>query len=388
VGHTQPWQRVEGRGPSRLLFALVAASCAMSLLVVTKYSSAAGTSAAAAAGQPTWTPRVSPRGIDTLSDVVCPSAISCYAVGEYESTGPGSIIGSSDGGDHWQRLMVTPKRVQPIAIACPTPSTCVVAGEITPPGWPKVDANAPLPSEHAEALLTTDDGAHWSSETLPKVGGVIGVTCASVSVCLVVGYRGGIARTTNGGETWRTETMPRRLAMIDSVACPTTTFCILGGTGSSPGPSVYSVSQDSGATWSNAAAVAGPLKLHDVGPLFHKDSVVPTALGALSCSDAQHCVGLILNSSPSGNGRGSPMVTSDGGGTWTRGSRPVGAAVSCAENFCVSIGKAGDAFISTNGGVNWGTLEIPTRLNPPDETVICTSSTHCVAVGASPSNDK
>jgi photosystem II stability/assembly factor-like uncharacterized protein len=204
VGHTQPWQRVEGRGPSRLLFALVAASCAMSLLVVTKNSSAAGTSAAAAAGQP----RVSPRGIDTLSDVVCPSAISCYAVGEYESTGPGSIIGSSDGGDHWQRLMVTPKRVQPIAIACPTPSTCVVAGEITPPGWPKVDANAPLPSEHAEALLTTDDGAHWSSETLPKVGGVIGVTCASVSVCLVVGYRGGIARTTNGGETWRTETMP------------------------------------------------------------------------------------------------------------------------------------------------------------------------------------
>lgn len=167
-----------------------------------------------------WAAREVPSGIDTLSDVVCPSAANCFAVGEYESSGPGSIIGSSDGGNHWQLLMATPKRLQPTVIACPTPSRCVVAGEITPPGWPKVNVNAPLPPEHAEALLTTDDGAHWSSETLPKVGGVDGAACAPVNVCLVVGSRGGIARTTNGGTTWVMEKTPRRLALIDSHGLP------------------------------------------------------------------------------------------------------------------------------------------------------------------------
>jgi hypothetical protein len=142
----------------------------LDVVVTDNISTAGASSAAVATGQPTWTARLVPSGIDTLSDVVCPSAVSCYAVGEYESTGPGSIIGSSDGGDHWQLLMATPKRVQPLAIACPTPSTCVVAGEITPPGRPKVNENAPLPPEHAEALSTTDGGAHWSSATLPKVG--------------------------------------------------------------------------------------------------------------------------------------------------------------------------------------------------------------------------
>jgi photosystem II stability/assembly factor-like uncharacterized protein len=368
---------------SRLLSAMVAASCSILLTVVPESISPAGASSAAGtSGKPTWTTRAVPSGLNTLNDIVCPGATHCYAVGGYGTTEPGSIIGSADSGDHWRPLMTTLEGAQLLAIACPTTSRCVVAGEMSPTGsteQSEVEVNPPALTEHPEAFLTTDDGAHWSSETLPKVGGVDGAACASVNVCLVIGHAGGIARTTNGGTTWVMEKVPR-VAAIDSVTCPTRSFCILGGTGpssSSPGPSVDSVSQDAGATWSRAVVVAGPLNLKG-------GSVAATALGALSCSDARHCVGLIESDSASAFGTGSPMVTSDAGSTWTRRSRRVGAADSCVENFCVSIGghfqpQAGDAFVSTDGGVNWRPSSIPTRLTPT--AVSCTSSTHCVAVG-------
>jgi hypothetical protein len=357
---------------------MVAASCSILLLVVPESTPAAGASAAAVTGgKQTWTTRAVPSGVNTLNDVVCPSATHCYAVGGYGTSGLGAVIGSSDGGDHWRPLMRTPEGVQLSAIACPTPSRCVVAGEMDAPGT----------TEQPKTFLTTDYGARWSKEALPKVGGVDGAACASVNVCLVIGYGEGIARTTNGGRTWVMEKTPRRFAVIDSVACPTRSFCILGGSGASsgsPAASVDSVSQDAGATWSRAVVVAGPVNLNG-------GSVIATALGALSCSGARRCVGLIVNDAVSSFGTGSPMVTSDAGRTWTRGSPLVGAADSCVETFCISIGGqlqplAGDAFVSTDGGVSWRPSSIPTR--PIPAAVICTSSTHCVAVGSDFPNAK
>jgi hypothetical protein len=343
------------------------------------------------AGQPTWTARAVPRGVDALNDVLCPSASRCYAFGGYGTSGPGLIIGSADGGDHWKPLMTPPEGVQFGAIACPTPSRCLVVGQMNPPGTPRqpeVEVNPPAPTPPAlEAFLTTDDGAHWSSEALPKgIFGVDGAACASVKVCLVTGSVG-IARTTNGGTTWVTEKMPSRFFLLGPVACPTRSFCIVGGTGgssSSVAASVDSVSQDAGATWSRAVVVAGP-------DHFKGGSIGETALGALSCSGAQRCVGLIGNDTPSSFGAGSPVVTSDAGSTWTRGSRSVGWADSCVKNFCMSVGghlrslagsafvTTGNAFVSTDGGVDWRPSSIPTRLIPT--AVSCTSSTHCVAVG-------
>jgi photosystem II stability/assembly factor-like uncharacterized protein len=373
-----------GIGP-RLLSALIAVLCSALLLVVPGiFSAASASSAAGTAGRPTWTTRVVPSGVDTLNDVACPSASRCYAVGGHGTTGPGSIIGSSDGGDHWKALMTTPEAAQLLAIACPKPSTCVVAGErpaTGPNGQPAAEVSSTPLTEHPVAFLTTDGGSHWSNETLPKVGGVDGAACVSVNVCLVIGYAEGIARTTNGGRTWVMEKTPRRFDGINSVSCPTRSFCILGGTGtgsnSSVPPSADSVSQDAGATWSRAVVVAGPVRVQG-------GSIDATALGALSCSSSRHCVGLIGGTTATTFFAGSPMVTSDGGRTWTRESRRVGWADSCVGNFCISVGGdlqplAADAFVSTDGGAHWSPSSIRTRLIPT--AVSCTSSTHCVAVG-------
>ena len=306
-----------------------------------------------------------------LNDVVCPSTTLCYAVGRYGKAGPGVIIGSSDGGHRWKVLLTTTEA--PLsAIACPTADTCVVGGD-------KLLSSTDIPA----TFVSTDDGAHWSSETLPKgIFGVDGAACASVKVCLVTGSVG-IDRTTNGGTTWIMEKMPSRFFLMGPVACPTRSFCIVGGTGGSSS-SLASVSKDAGATWSSAVVAAGPV-------YSKEDSFASTALGALSCSSAQHCVGLVGDGSLSSFGAGSPIVTSDAGRTWTRGSSGVGWVDSCVGNFCASVGghlgplagrafvTTGNAFTSTDGGVNWRPSSIPTRLIPT--AVSCTSSTHCVAVG-------
>jgi len=326
-------------------------------------------------GLPTWSTRTVPNGINMLNDVVCPSTTQCYAVGGDGTAGPGSIIGSSDGGDHWQLLMTTPQ-VQLLAIACSDSGTCVVGGE----------ANSTFAAEKPQVFLTRDHGAHWSRETLPPLGGVDGAACSSVTVCLIIGGRA-IARTTNGGMTWVTERTPTDLAEIDSVACPTRSFCIVGGTGSSPslpGPSANSVSQDAGATWSKAVVVSGPI--HTGG-----GNVVESGLGAVSCSGPQNCVGVSQSPTFASLGNGSPSVTSDGGSEWTRGSGTVGGALSCIANLCVSVGGrwrgpdttylnlVGAAYVSTDGGVDWSRSRIPTRRVLT--AVSCPSSTHCVAVG-------
>jgi hypothetical protein len=312
--------------------------------------------------QAEWTTRAAPEGIATLNGVACPSTTWCYAVGQYGAPGRSAIIVSSDGGHQWKVLLTT--RIQLLTIACSDPSTCIVGGH----------KSSGVP-EMPEAFMTTDDGAHWSSTAIPAIYGVDGTACASVNVCFIIGMDG-IARTTNGGMTWVSEGIPHGFASIDSVACPTRSFCIIGGSSpgtASPGSSVDSVSHDAGTTWSSPFVAAGPV--HSGGGL------ALSALGAISCYDARHCVGVITSGTTLATG--SPVTTSDGGRTWKRGSTTVGWAVSCVRNFCASVGGAttpfiGDAFVSTDGGVDWSPSTISTSevlLN-----VSCPSSSHCVAI--------
>jgi hypothetical protein len=104
-------------------------------------------------------------------------------------------------------------------------------------------------------------------------------------------------------------------------------------------------------------------------------------------------VGLDNSEATNSAGVGYPIVTTDGGATWTAGSRTaVGAAVSCpGTHVCVSVGAkwptassappTGDAFPSTDGGATWPPMAIASP--EPLFSVACRSSTSCVAVGGS-----
>jgi hypothetical protein len=313
---------------------------------------------------PTWTVRTVPSGVGILNDVTCPSATQCYAVGGHEfGSGPGWVIGSSDGGRSWQTLNRT-RLAWLSAIACPTAHTCAAVGGTQAPGgqgWMPV------------AFTTTDAGLRWSSETIPsQLGALDDIACPSSTVCIAIGS--GIARTTDGGATWVTATPPSGLGSLNSVTCPTSPFCMIGGAGTGSGassPSMASVSHDSAVTWSRGVIAGGVSGLMQV-----------------SCSNANHCVGLIGSDATDSYGTGFPVITSDGGSTWERGSSATGQAVSCVGDFCMSVGALwnsqtntfpGDAFNSTDGGLHWN----PMSIHPQSSltAVTCLSSTDCVAVG-------
>ena len=312
-----------------------------------------------------------------LNDVHCPNTTQCYAVGRYGKSGPGVIIGSSDGGGRWKVLLTT-SGAPLSAIACPTADRCVAGGDT-------LSSSTDIPA----TFVTTDDGAHWSSEARPPVGGADGAACSSVNVCLIVGMFG-LDRTTNAGMTWMMENLPRGIQSIASVACPTRSLCIIGGTGTVRGPTsdgvffeppaVDLVSHDAGATWSRAVLASGPL--HTGG--------VASQLSAISCSDADRCVGVITSNQPNSFVAGLPVTTADAGGTWRRGTTRIGLTVSCVKNFCGSVGghfqdpatadgPTGDGFVSTDGGVTWSQTITPT--NQILTGVSCPSPMHCVAIG-------
>jgi len=319
-----------------------------------------------------WTTEAIPAGVGDLNDVVCPSVTQCYAVGGMEySTGPGWILGSSDGGKSWT-LLNTTSQTWLAAIACPTTTTCIAVGGGGGDGVTTVPA----------LLLTTDSGKHWSNEALPsQIGGILDIACGSQSVCVVVGNTSntaegqtGIARTTDEGATWTVETSPTGLSEIDSVTCSTTSFCIIGGAGPGPessSPSMDSISNDGGASWTAGVVASGP-----------------SALGQISCVGPQACIGLVESGGTNTYGSGSPIMTSDGGRTWKAGSTGVGEAVSCVMDLCVSVGGRwtditntypGDAFVSTDSGTDWEPMTISTPYSLT--AVVCLSGVDCVAVG-------
>ena len=282
--------------------------------------------------------------------------------------GPGWIIGSSDGGNDW-RLLVTTPQTWYASIACPTTTTCLTVGGAGGAG----QTNDPV------VLVTTDAGEHWSHQAVPpQVGALFGIACPSSDTCLAVP---GIARTTNGGVTWSVENTPTGFGSgsLDSVTCPTSSFCVLGGSGpgAGPTPALASVSHDAGASWSTAVSVGGS-----------------TGLGPISCTDTQHCVGLVEGDATNSYGTALPTVTADGGTTWREGSPTIGQAVSCVAAFCVSVGGLwtgtvanasdtntypADVFVSTDSGADWVKMQIS---DPYSLTAVtCLSTVDCIAVG-------
>lgn len=313
---------------------------------------------------PTWTIRSVPVGVGILNEVTCPSTTQCFAVGGVPfGSGPGWIIGSSDGGRDWQLLSTAPDSWF-ATLACVNSLVCtVVGGSQTPSG----QGNEPV------ALITSDGGQRWSSESVPsQLGAIDGIACVSKSTCIATGL--GIARTTDGGAEWVVGNIPSGMANVNSIICSTTSHCLIAGAGPGSGatsPSMDAISNDSGATWAPAVTAGGPSGLTEV-----------------SCSNVQHCVGLIGSDATDTYGTGFPIVTSDGGSTWARGSATVGQSVSCVNNTCVSVGGLyqsstmtfpGDAYISTDGGLDWNSMSIstPQALN----AVNCISPADCVAVG-------
>jgi photosystem II stability/assembly factor-like uncharacterized protein len=304
----------------------------------------------------------------------CPSASTCYAVGNasggtpwYGKFLPGGAWGavntffkSTDGGQTW-----FPANSDMFSIACTTGSTCIEVGA------------------GGRSRKTTDSGSTWPDvATAPNNNKPLTqVACPSSSICYAVGDRGNAMKSVDGGSTWSwlntTDGNP-----LYGLSCPSTTVCYA--------TDIYAhvmKTTDGGASW-----------VWQTTPVTTPGTSVPGSGGpnpfaglmAISCSSETTCVASGLYVVPSGQTIPStdpPIVTTtDGGTTWTRQTSNAGAgnylhSISCllGTTTCTAVGRAG-TIVTTTDLVTW-TKVAASGTTSMLNSVTCLSTSFCMAVG-------
>jgi len=193
-----------------------------------------------------WTlaSRIRPAGsmASVLSDVDCPSATRCFAVGQWENVDFVTDVFLTEwNGKTWSIVKPPPipykvRQSRLTSISCATASWCVAVGTYQ------------LPAQLAQTLTEHWDGTRWrwvSSPNAPKpmnyIDVLAGVSCASPTSCLAVGSQ------SEGGESGRYETLSlrwtgtrwivvstprpaaRNVYFLNGAACPANNACFSVG---------------------------------------------------------------------------------------------------------------------------------------------------------------
>ena len=364
------------------------------------------------------------RAHDYLTDVSCPSAKACVAVGA-------GIAGSWNGSRWSLQGLKNNRTVVFDAVSCSSDRACVAIGTSNWARWidrrwrvhrlPDFGAvlggdpnGATFPSISCVSATTCIAvgsysaanalggplavmlrGDRWSLQALPATGlttpYLAGVSCTSASNCTTVGESAPprapaytLAMHWNG-QTWSTEETPSQLAPtpahFNGVSCPSQTSCTavgdyLGENGLEPFAEGWN-----GSTWSiqNTPTIPG---LQD------------SWLSGVSCTSAAACVAV-----GSINGAGQLAFRWDGN-QWTELSTTglgdgVLSGVSCTSaDACTAVGNAPSSppnYVTTPlaerwNGTTWTLEDVPSPSSGPHvdaslTAVSCSASMACVALG-------
>lgn len=276
-----------------------------------------------------------PSTIDTnqaLDSVSCPETTWCMA-----ADSQGNVMEYD--GSSW----TTPASVGAKYVSCPTETFCAAA-------------------TFGQDLLTFN-GTVWSTPSPVGPSGTtyLAVSCANPTLCVALGNSG---EAIFNGTTWSYGVRGEYSGIIDTVSCPTTSFCMAAGIDANS--ATYN-----GTDWTQAGQVVPPVG--DTG-----------ASGAVSCEPSKWCM-YVGNGSQADNGSELGYADAYSGSQWTGPVviEPAGRAdvdgVSCLPNgYCVAVDGSGDARTHYLGA--WSALAT-VHSNDPLAAVSCASMTFCVAVG-------
>lgn len=246
-----------------------------------------------------------------------------------------------------------------------------------------------------EVLVSTNptggSSAWVRSPVFPAGSGdvVAAVSCASVSLCVAVGYHVSCVPSpitgvfcSSGGSEDAVTTDPRGGAgawkmtelgggTLNSVSCPSTKLCLAVGSGTVQSPS--------GPPYAVVVSSRNPTSRHSTWSVENVDGA--NTLNRVSCAGAARCVAV--------DGSGNAISSNDpsgGSAAWKiahLSGNPL-TDVSCASaSLCVAVDDSGDAFTSTrpSAGTNdWTAIDIARGVIAP-LSVSCPSVLLCVAVG-------
>ncbi|HVC13586.1 MAG TPA: hypothetical protein VND62_01865 [Acidimicrobiales bacterium] len=195
-----------------------------------------------AATAKTWTKNTLPSTVSALSALTCPSKTACYAIGTRRAgTTTYGAITSLTTATSWK--LDTPTTTRSItSITCPSASACLVLG---------------TGSAGTPALLWRTSASAFTSETVPSsVTGLSSITCASSLQCYAAGVAssGGSAYgvVLSGTSTWQSDTLPSTPTAMSffGLACGSSACAAPGATETAA--FYFDVTRVTGTTWSNA----------------------------------------------------------------------------------------------------------------------------------------
>ena len=325
-----------------------------------------------------------------LNAVLCTSGQRCTAVGGpgFGNIGGGGSIAAttSDGGAHWARTPLLVRAAWLRALACSTTRTCIAVG-----------GNPAGNDVKGVAISTLDAGRSWRvMPALPEGVGVLNsVSCPTTSFCMAVGVSSdgstGVALvTSSSGQRWKRLSLPKDERGLALVTCTTSHSCIAQGTreavsgvfDSGERLSIVTTS-DSGTTWKQSAPPEVDLTTGGF-PI----------LKGVACPSSTRCF-LVGDATPGdGSPSGSIYASADGGRTWTSEPVPPGTTIlngiSCAKaRECAVVGggiepRGGtdrDILTTGDGGQTWVSRPVPPTVVSL-AGVSCPTVKICVSVGS------
>jgi hypothetical protein len=330
-----------------------------------------------------------------LSGVSCASPTNCMAVGSYYQVTIGArqtLIEAWDGAAWSVVPSPSPSPASELsAVSCVSSTYCVAVGSSGPGHGNSIPTN--------QTLVEVWNGSIWAIAPSPNAGSpdnvLSGVSCVTTSYCVVVGEWGDVLGSTHtlmelwNGLAWSTTPSPSPGSLVNSltgVSCASSTACMAVGYDSNSSDAEATLAEFwNGTTWSVAPS----------------PSPAPySVLSGVSCTSPTSCVSV----GSQGNVQGTPLfltlAESWNGSAWSEVPSPSYgpnlnhlASVSCTSaTSCIAVGNwvtggtSGEfrTLVETWNGVSWAFVPSPR----PDTLggvwlsgVSCVSISSCAAVG-------
>jgi hypothetical protein len=362
-------------------------------------SLAAGSAASAAPAHQTIPGHVTIRGaiaattgpFTLLSDASCFHAGDCLAVGEHYSGHPNPVADKWNGSAWGATPVHLPSGATAgflASVSCKT-GGCVAVGSYSR-------------GSTGYGLAAFFNGNVWSVPAQPAaVSGAAqvvleSVSCQSSKSCVAAGYYSpttntkdeiGIAEVWNGS-TWRVSKAPAEpFSNLDTVSCPTATYCVVGGGyETSAGSFVWALSFD-GAHW-RTLSLPQPTTTNN-----HFQYI-----SGVSCPSTTSCAAVGVSVNGSNHSTGITEVLSAGAWhvktvSWPAGQQSLLISVSCpTASYCIATGGLGAFTTWTNGraafaiwtGSAWQAHYAPAPPSGDGNALLgvqCLSSAYCTLVG-------
>ncbi len=303
-----------------------------------------------------------PSGVTDLTQVTCPSATGCYALGQ-SGSGPVVLAGYvGSGTDQW---IVVPHPGVTLtgldSIACPTTTTCEIAyaGIGGAPGVLRLDGDPGLLAHNPAWTPSV------TSDTLPGAVTSVGtITCPTASTCLATatGDHSSPSDATvitvpvavAGGSTWTAEsTFPTGASTVTGISCTATTCVAVGS------------ATGAAAVWTADLTASPHAWSQSTGFPSSVLAATSVACGYPASGDTADCAVAAITSSPSGAGELLDGSVTNGSWVWNPATIPNNEGLQYLLGVsCQSPVSAADATCAAVGATPSGPVVLTTATGP------------------------